>query len=74
MVNGRIQKYYKEVCLLEQLWVKDGDKTISKFLAEKSKEIGSPVSVTRFVRYERGEGIEVEKVDFAAEVAAQMGK
>jgi elongation factor Ts len=74
MVNGRIQKYYKEVCLLEQLWVKDGDKTITKFLAEKSKEIGSPVSVTRFVRYERGEGIEVEKVDFAAEVAAQMGK
>ena len=74
MVEGRIKKYYKEVCLLDQLWVKDNDKTIAKFLAEKSKEVGSPISVTRFVRYERGEGIEVEKVDFAAEVAAQMGK
>ncbi|MBE6062184.1 MAG: elongation factor Ts [Clostridium butyricum] len=74
MVAGRIKKYYKEVCLLNQLWVKDNDKTIAKFLAEKSKEVGSPISITRFVRYERGEGIEVEKVDFAAEVAAQMGK
>lgn len=74
MVIGRIQKYFKEVCLLEQLWVKDGDKSINKFLEEKSKEVGSPVTVTRFVRYERGEGIEVEKVDFAEEVARQMGK
>lgn len=74
MVVGRIQKYYKEVCLLEQLWVKDSDKTITKFLEEKSKEVGSPIKVTRFVRYERGEGIEVEKVDFAEEVARQIGK
>ena len=74
MVMGRIQKYFKEVCLLEQLWVKDGDKSINKFLEEKSKEVGSPITVTRFVRYERGEGIEVEKVDFAEEVARQMGK
>ncbi|MDR3594176.1 translation elongation factor Ts [Clostridium sp.] len=74
MVMGRIQKYFKEVCLLEQLWVKDGDKSITKFLEEKSKEVGSPVTVTRFVRYERGEGIEVEKVDFAEEVARQIGK
>lgn len=74
MVMGRIQKYFKEVCLVDQVWVKDGDKTITKLLEEKSKEAGSPISITRFVRYERGEGIEVEKVDFAAEVAAQMGK
>jgi len=74
MVMGRIQKYFKEVCLLEQLWVKDGDKSINKFLEEKSKEVGSPITVTKFVRYERGEGIEVEKVDFAEEVARQMGK
>lgn len=74
MVMGRIQKYYKEVCLLEQLWVKDGDKTITKFLEEKSKEVGSPITVTKFVRYERGEGIEVEKIDFAEEVARQIGK
>jgi len=74
MVVGRIQKYFKEVCLLEQPWVKDGDKSITKFLEEKSKEVGSPITVTRFVRYERGEGIEVEKVDFAEEVARQIGK
>jgi elongation factor Ts len=74
MVIGRIQKYFKEVCLLEQPWVKDGDKSITKFLEEKSKEVGSPIKVTRFVRYERGEGIEVEKVDFAEEVARQIGK
>ena len=74
MVIGRIQKYFKEVCLLEQPWVKDSDKSITKFLEEKSKEVGSPIKVTRFVRYERGEGIEVEKVDFAEEVARQIGK
>jgi len=74
MVVGRIQKYFKEVCLLEQLWVKDGDKSIAKFIEEKAKEVGSPIKVTRFVRYERGEGIEVEKVDFAEEVARQIGK
>lgn len=74
MVEGRIKKYYKEVCLVDQVWVKDSDKTIAKFVAEKSKEVGSPITITRFVRYERGEGIEVEKVDFAEEVARQMGK
>jgi elongation factor Ts len=74
MVVGRIQKYFKEVCLLEQPWVKDSDKSIIKFIEEKSKEVGSPIKVTKFVRYERGEGIEVEKVDFAEEVARQIGK
>ncbi|NLK95649.1 MAG: elongation factor Ts [Clostridiales bacterium] len=74
MVDGRIKKYYKEVCLLDQQWVKDGDKSISKFIDEKSKEVGSPITVTSFVRFERGEGIEKVVEDFAAEVAKQMGK
>ena len=74
MVMGRVQKYYKEVCLLEQPWVKDGDKTITKFVEEKSKEAGSPISVTKFTRFERGEGIEKIVEDFAEEVARQMGK
>ena len=74
MVEGRIKKYYKEVCLMDQVWVKDGDKTITKFVDEKAKEVGSPISVTEFVRYERGEGIEKVVEDFAAEVAKQMGK
>ena len=74
IVNGRINKYYKEVCLVDQLWVKDGDKTISKLLDEKSKEVGSPISVASFVRFERGEGIEKVEENFAEEVAKQMGK
>lgn len=74
MVDGRIKKYYKEVCLLDQQWVKDGDKSISKFIDEKSKQVGSPITVTSFVRFERGEGIEKVVEDFAAEVAKQMGK
>ena len=73
MVMGRIQKYYKEVCLLDQAWVKDGDKSIAKFLEEKSKEVGSPIAITRYARFERGEGIEKVEEDFAAEVAKTMG-
>lgn len=73
MVMGRIQKYYKEVCLLEQVWVKNGDLTITKYLQEKSKEIGSPISISKFVRFERGEGIEKAEDNFAEEVA-KMGK
>lgn len=69
MVMGRIQKYYKEVCLLDQAWVKDGDKSISKYLDEKSKEVGSPITINRFVRFERGEGIEKAEDNFAEEVA-----
>lgn len=69
MVIGRIQKYYKEVCLLDQAWVKDGDKSISKYLQEKSKEVGSPITINKFVRYERGEGIEKAEDNFAEEVA-----
>ncbi|MBE6048663.1 MAG: elongation factor Ts [Clostridium sp.] len=74
MVEGRIKKYLKEVCLVDQLWVKDNDKTIAKFVEEKGKEVGSPITVKSFVRYERGEGIEKVEEDFAAEVAKQMGK
>ena len=69
MVMGRIQKYYKEVCLLDQAWVKDGDKSISKYLQEKSKEVGSPITINKFVRFERGEGIEKSEDNFAEEVA-----
>lgn len=74
MVLGRIKKYYKEVCLVDQLWVKDGDKTIKKLLEEKSKEVGSPITISKFVRFERGEGIEKVEENFAEEVARQIGK
>ena len=64
MVDGRINKYYKEVCLIEQEFVKDSDKTI--------KDILAGVEVRRFARFEMGEGLEKKNEDFAAEVAAQM--
>ena len=64
MVDGRINKYYKEVCLVEQEFVKDSDKTI--------KDILGGVEVRRFARFEMGEGLEKKNEDFAAEVAAQM--
>lgn len=57
VAEGKLRKYFKEVCLLEQQWVKNPDHTIAKYLQEKSKEAGAPISIVRYVRYERGEGI-----------------
>ena len=68
MVAGRIEKYYKEVCLLDQPFVKDPDKTISQLVTESIAQIGENISVRRFARYQLGEGIEKKKEDFAAEV------
>ena len=65
MVEGRIEKYYKEVCLLEQPFVKDGDKTVGQL-------IGDSFKVVRFVRYEMGEGLEKRQDNFAEEVMGQM--
>jgi elongation factor Ts len=72
MVEGRVQKYFKEVCLVEQVWVKNPDYTITKYLQEKSKEVGAPISITKYVRFERGEGIEKKEENFAEEVQKQM--
>ena len=72
MVEGRIEKYYKEVCLMEQPFVKDPDKTIRDLISEATVAIGEKISIRRFVRYERGEGIEKRKDDFAAEIAANL--
>ena len=72
MVEGRIEKYYKEVCLLEQPFVKDGEKTIKALMAEIAKAAGAELDVVKFVRFERGEGIEKRKDDLAGEIAAMM--
>lgn len=72
MVMGRISKYYKEVCLVDQVWVKNGDYTIGKYVAEAGKKIGAPVEVVRFARFERGEGIEKKEENFAEEVQRQV--
>lgn len=68
MVTGRIEKYYKEVCLLEQPFVKDPDKTISDLITESIAKIGENIAIRRFTRYKLGEGIEKKQEDFAAEV------
>lgn len=72
MVEGRIEKYYKEVCLLEQPFVKDQDKTVGQMVNEAIAKIGEKISVRRFTRYEMGEGIEKRKDNFADEIAAQI--
>ena len=68
MVLGRINKYYKEVCLVDQEFIKDGDLTIAKLLKSKNAE------VLRFARYQLGEGIEKKQDDLAAEVAKQLNQ
>lgn len=75
MITGRLAKELKEICLLEQEYVKAENKeTVAKYLEMVSKEVGTPVELKRFVRFETGEGLEKKNEDFAAEVAAQMGK
>jgi elongation factor Ts len=72
MVEGRVQKYYKEVCLLEQPFIKDPDLTIDQLLKNLIAKIGENISIRRFVRYEVGEGIEKKTENFAEEVAKQL--
>ncbi|MBS7528021.1 MAG: elongation factor Ts [Clostridiales bacterium] len=72
MVEGRIAKYYKEVCLLEQPFIKDPDKTVDDLLKEKIAKIGENLSIRRFSRFEVGEGLEKKSENFAEEVAKQL--
>lgn len=73
MVAGRLKKELKETCLVEQKFVKDNEVTVAQYVKNCAKELGKDIKVAGFVRYEVGEGIEVAKEDFAAEVAKQMG-
>lgn len=70
MVDGRMRKYYEEVCLVDQVFVMDGETKISQVIANAAKELGAEIKLTGYVRMQLGEGIEKEEVDFAAEVAA----
>ena len=74
MVEGRLRKYYQEVVLLEQTFVIDNETKISKVVDNASKELGAPVRLAGFARFELGEGIEKEEEDFAAEVASMTSK
>lgn len=72
IVAGRIEKFYKEVCLLEQPFIKDTDKTVQDILNDKIATIGENISIRRFVRYEMGEGLEKRDENFADEVMKQI--
>ena len=71
MVEGRLGKYFREICLLEQAFVKDPDKTIQDIVNEQIARIGENIRIRRFVRYEMGEGLEKRQNDFAKEVMDQ---
>ena len=72
MIEGRIKKYYEDVCLLNQPFVKDSSKTIKDILTEATLKIGEKISIRRFVRYELGEGMKKRNDNLAEEVAKQM--
>lgn len=74
MVEGRLSKYFEDVCLLEQAFVIDPDRKVGKVLEAAGRELGGPITVTGFVRFALGEGIEKREDDFAAEVAKAAGE
>ena len=73
MVEGRLRKFYEEVCLLDQTFVIDNETKVRKVIEQAGQDVGVPVSIAGFLRFQLGEGVEREESDFAAEVAAQLG-
>lgn len=73
MVEGRLNKELKEICLLEQAFVKDGDLTVKKVISDTAAKIGNDIKIAGMLRYEVGEGIEKKSENFADEVAKQLG-
>lgn len=72
MIDGRLNKQLKEICLLDQEYVKDNQFTVGKYLESVSKQIGAPITIKKIVRFETGEGLEKKQENFAEEVAKQM--
>jgi len=72
MVKGRINKFYEEICLLNQPFVKENKVTVGKHIEQTAKDLGGEIKVIAFTRYEKGEGIEKKEDDFAAEVASMI--
>jgi elongation factor Ts len=73
IIDGQINKFYADICLMEQQFVKDTDKTIQQYAAETGKALGTAITISRFTRFVLGEGLEKKESDFAAEVAAAAG-
>jgi elongation factor Ts len=74
IVEGKVQRYFEEVCLMEQGFVKDPNLKVKDLITQLVAKIGENIKVRRFTRFELGEGLEKRKEDFAAEVAAKMGQ
>jgi len=74
IIDGKISKFYKEICLMDQAFVKNPDTTIEKLVAEAVASIGEKITIRRFVRYEMGEGLEKRSDNFADEVMEQVNK
>ena len=74
IVDGKLNKFYAENCLLQQDFVKDGDVTVEKYLANVAKALGGTITLKDAVRFEKGEGIEKKQENFAEEIAKQLGK
>ncbi|MCH5304837.1 MAG: elongation factor Ts, partial [Ruminococcus sp.] len=70
IVMGKINKYYKENCLVEQEFVKDNKQTVKQYVDSVAKQLGGSIEIKSFVRFEKGEGLEKRQDDFAAEVAS----
>ena len=76
IIMGRIKKELKEICLLDQVYVKaeDGKQSVAKYIEQVSKEVGGTIKIVKFVRFETGEGLSKKEENFAEEVAKQMGQ
>lgn len=72
MIEGKIKKYLKENCLVDQAFIKDGNLSVAQFVTEVGKKVGAEISIKSYVRFEKGEGIEKREDDFASEVASMM--
>ena len=72
MIIGRINKFYKEVCLVDQEYIKDGDLSVAKYVQQTAKELGGSIKIVDYTRFEKGEGLEKKSEDFAAEVASMI--
>ena len=72
IVEGKVGKYYKENCLLEQAFVKDDKVSVSEYVAAEAKKLGGNIGVVDVIRFERGEGVEKKEENFADEIASMI--
>lgn len=72
MVAGRLKKFFKDICLVDQVYVKDNEKTIGQYTESVAKDLGGSIKITKFVRFEKGEGLEKKEENFADEIAKMV--